>query len=244
MNTQTISEPDLYNVQSNKTNGDKLNADEWNALSNAMSTSHERINSLVGDLGEIISQNATVSLSVSPSAIFVSTRTDIDLTASTNTTASAISIKRAGTTIAQGSGKNLTYTDEDVTIDAPGTLAYSADFIISGLSRPAIRSVSVVYPIAYGVMPEYNAGQLTQYATPTTSVAREYIVQLDSTRRKFYLRVPKQGVAQVKSVVMGSGSEASPVSGGIVVELSDDNYNVWASDDGFTGNGSQVFKVS
>lgn len=199
---------------------------------------------LQAQIDAIVSKDATVSLAANPSAIFVATPTSIALTASTNTTASAISIKRAGTTIAQGSGKTLTHTDADVTIDAPGTLAYSADFTISGLQRSASKSVAAVYPIAYGAMSDYDAEQLTQYATPTTSVARAYTVQLDSTRRKFYIRVPKQGVAQVKSVVMGSGSEASPVSGNIIAALSDENYNVWASDDGFTGNGPQVFTVS
>lgn len=203
-----------------------------------------REDSLQAQIDAIVSKDATVSLATNPSAIFVAAPTSIALTASTNTTASAISIKRADTTIAQGSGNTLTHTDADVSVDAPGTLAYSADFTISGLPRSASKSVAVVYPIAYGAMSDYNAEQLTQYATPTTSVARTYTVQLDSTRRKFYLRVPKQGVAQVKSVVMGSGSEASPVSGGIVAELSDENYNVWASDDGFTGNGPQVFTVS
>jgi hypothetical protein len=123
-------------------------------------------------------------------------------------------------------------------------VAYSADFTISGLHRSANKSVTAVYPIFYGAQEEFDAESLTQYATPTTAVARAYTVQLDSTRRKFYLRVPKQGVAQVRSVVMGSGSEASPVSGGIVAELGDENYNVWASDDGFTGDGPQVFTVS
>jgi hypothetical protein len=199
---------------------------------------------LQAQINAIVSKDATVSLAASPSTIFVGTATDIALTATTNTDATAIAIKRGTDTLATGSGKTLSHTDTAVTLSAPGSVAYSADFTISGLHRSANKSVTAVYPIFYGAQADFDAASLAQYATPTTAVARAYTVQLDGTRRKFYLRVPKQGVAQVKSVVMGSGSEASPVSGGIVADLSDENYNVWASEDGFTGNGPQVFTVS
>lgn len=232
-NQETINQETDEALTANDT---KVNAEVVRAMA--------REDSLQAQIDAIVSKDATVSLAATPSAIFVATPTSIVLTASTNTTASAIILKRAGTTIAQGSGKTLTHTDADVTIDAPGTLAYSSDFTISGLPRSTSKSVAVVYPISYGALAEYDESGLTQYATPTTAVARSYTVQLDSTRRKFYLRVPKQGVAQINSVVMGSGSEASPVSGNVIAALSDENYNVWASDDGFTGNGSQVFTVS
>lgn len=204
----------------------------------------EKENNLQAQIDAIVSKDATVSLAASPATIFVGTATDITLTATTNTDATAITIKRGEDTLATGSGKTLSHTDTAVTLEAPGSVAYSADFTISGLHRSANKSVTAVYPIFYGAQADFDAASLAQYATPTTAVNRVYTVQLDSTRRKFYLRIPKQGVAQVKSVVMGSGSEASPVSGGIVAALSDENYNVWASDDGFTGNGPQVFTVS
>ena len=204
----------------------------------------EKENNLQAQIDAIVSKDATVNLAASPATIFVGTATDIALTATTNTDATDITIKRGEDTLATGSGKMLSHTDPAVTLDAPGSVAYSADFTISGLHRSTNKSVTAVYPIFYGAQADFDAESLTQYATPTTAVARAYTVQLNSTRRKFFLRVPKQGVAQVKSVVMGSGSEASPVSGGIVASLSDENYNVWASDDGFTGNGPQVFTVS
>ena len=204
----------------------------------------EKENNLQTQIDAIVSKDATVNLAASPATIFVGTATDINLTATTNTEATDITIKRGEDTLATGSGKTLSHTDTAVTLDAPGSLAYSADFTISGLHRSTNKSITAVYPIFYGAQADFDAASLAQYGTPTTAVARAYTVQLDSTRRKFYLRVPKQGVAQVKSVVMGSGSEASPVSGGIVASLSDENYNVWASDDGFTGNGPQVFTVS
>jgi len=204
----------------------------------------EKENNLQAQIDAIVSKDATVNLTASPATIFVGTATDISLTATTNTDATDITIKRGEDTLATGSGKTLSHTDTAVTLDAPGSVAYSADFTISGLHRSANKSVTAVYPIFYGAQADFDVASLAQYATPTTAVARAYTVQLDATRRKFYLRVPKQGVTQVKSVVMGSGSEASPVSGGIVAALGDENYNVWASDDGFTDNGPQVFTVS
>ena len=225
-----------HELESSKATREELQAE------NSRATTKEA--DLQAQIDAIVSKDATVNLTASPTTIFVGTATNIALTATTNTDATAINIKRGTTTLATGSGKTLSHTDAAVTLNAPGSVAYSADFTISGLHRSTNKSVTAVYPIFYGAQAEFDAESLTQYATPTTSVARAYTVQLDSTRRKFYLRVPKQGVAQVKSVVMGSGSEASPVSGGIVAALSDENYNVWASDDGFTGNGPQVFTVS
>ena len=204
----------------------------------------EKENDLQAQIDAIVSKDATVNLAASPATIFVGTATDITLTATTNTDATDITIKRGEDTLATGSGKTLNHTDAAVTLDAPGSVAYSAGFTISGLHRTTNKSVTAVYPIFYGAQADFDAASLAQYGTPTTAVARAYTVQLDSTRRRLFLRVPKQGVAQVKSVVMGSGSEVSPVSGGIVASLSDENYNVWASDDGFTGNGPQVFTVS
>lgn len=199
---------------------------------------------LQNQIDEIVGGSASVSLSASPATIFVGEEKTITLNATTNKTATSIDITGgniSGTIHGSGMSKNGT---DVITPASPGTISYEAAFVISNKTREAERSVTAVYPIFYGAQAEYDAESLAQYATPTTAVARAYTVQLDSTRRKFYLRVPKQGVAQVKSVVMGSGSEASPVSGGIVQELSDESYNVWASDDGFTGNGPQVFTVS
>ena len=52
---------------------------------------------------------------------------------------------------------------------------------------------------------------------------------------------------RLKNMVIGghvAGAEGRHMGGGIVADLGDENYNVWASDDGFTGNGPQVFTVS
>ena len=60
--------------------------------------------SLQQQINDIVSGDATVSLTASPSAIFAGGMSNINLTATTNKTASEIVIKKDGMVIATGSG--------------------------------------------------------------------------------------------------------------------------------------------
>ena len=106
-------------------------------------------NDLQEQINEIVGGDATVTLTASPTTIFVGQQYNISLTATTNKNATSIIIKKAGTQIASGSGTSLQKTDT-VTADATGSISYSAEFIISGVTRSASRNVTAVYPIYFG----------------------------------------------------------------------------------------------
>lgn len=121
-------------------------------------------NSLQQQINDIVSGDANVNLTASPSAIFAEEESTINLTATTNKNASAIVIKKGSTVIGEGSGTSKSATDT-VTPTEVGTIAYVAEFTISGNKRTANRSVSVVLPIYYGVGVEYPA-EMTKDNTP------------------------------------------------------------------------------
>ncbi len=217
----------------------------------------ETAKSLQQQINELASGGAKLTLTASKSAVLVGVPDTVTLTATTDRAASSIKIavKLSGTEwgiIANGSGTTL---QEQVTINQSdaGDVQYRASFTINGIDKNSdIKAVSVVYPICYGAQAEYSAEGLTKWGqdashpdgVATKTVARTYTMQLDSTRRFIYFRVPKVGVTGITSVAMGSGSETSPVSGGYVTELEDANYRVWKSTDGYTGDGNQVFTVN
>lgn len=122
--------------------------------------------SLQQQINDIVSGDATVNLSASPSAIFAEVESTINLTATTNKNASLIEIKKDGATLPDGSGSGTSKSVSDtVTPTEVGTIAYVAEFTISGNPRTASRSVSVVLPIYYGVGVEYPA-EMTKDNTP------------------------------------------------------------------------------
>ena len=121
-------------------------------------------NNLQQQINDIVSGDATVGLTASPSAIFADVESTINLTATTNKNASAIVIKKGSEAIGEGSGTSKSASDI-VTPSEVGTIAYVAEFTISGNKRTATRSVSVVLPIYYGVGVEYPA-EMTKDNTP------------------------------------------------------------------------------
>ena len=128
--------------------------------------------SLQQQINDIVSGDATISLSASPTAIFTGVESTVNLTASTNKSATEIVIKKAGTTIATGSGSSKSTTDT-VTPDAVGQIAYSAEFTISGNKRTANRNVNVVLPLYYGVGTEYPS-EMTKDNTPRVAGSFNY----------------------------------------------------------------------
>ena len=150
-------------------------------------------NDLQRQIDELVAGDATVNLTASHATIFAGVQTAITLTATTNKNASAIVIKKGGTTLGSGSGTSKAVTDT-VTPDASGTIAYSAEFTISGNERTASRDVSVVNKIYYGIggesiadYQEFASGAQTKPAqttpngsytyTPTAEASYIYILE-------------------------------------------------------------------
>ena len=145
-------------------------------------------NSLQQQINDIVSGDATVNLAASPSAIFADVESTINLTATTNKNASAIVIKQGSTVIGEGSGTSKSASDT-VTPTEVGTIAYVAEFTISGNPRTANRSVSVVLPIYYGVGTEYPA-EMTKDNTPRVPGSFNYANIATEAGQYLFFEIP------------------------------------------------------
>ena len=145
-------------------------------------------NNLQQQINDIVSGDATVNLAASPTAIFADVESTINLTATTNKNASAIVIKQGSTVIGEGSGTSKSASDT-VTPTEVGTIAYVAEFTISGNKRTANRSVSVVLPIYYGVGVEYPA-EMTKDNTPRVPGSFNYANIATEAGQYLFFEIP------------------------------------------------------
>ena len=147
-------------------------------------------NNLQQQINDIVSGDATVSLAASPTAIFADVESTINLTATTNKNASLIEIKKGGATLPGGSGSGTSKSVSDtVTPDAVGTIAYVAEFTISGNKRTANRSVSVVLPLYYGVGVEYPE-EMTKDNTPRVPGSFNYANIATEAGQYLFFEIP------------------------------------------------------
>ena len=141
-------------------------------------------------INDIVSGDATVNLAASPTAIFADVESTINLTATTNKNASLIEIKKGGATLPGGSGSGTSKSVSDtVTPDAVGTIAYVAEFTISGNKRTANRSVSVVLPLYFGVGVEYPA-EMTKDNTPRVPGSFNYANIATEAGQYLFFEIP------------------------------------------------------
>ena len=196
-------------------------------------------------IDQIVSGQATVSLTANKSAIFVGEDTQVSLTATSDTDATLIKIYKGDVHLATGSGRTCTATSREIPQSA-GNISYRAEFTIAGLVKQATRAITAVYPIYYGALASYSSEGLTKLNTPTTTVKGTYTIGLDTTPKKIYFKVPKSNVTGITKVELLSDGNYSPVNGSIDGTLGDENYNVWVSDDAYNVEiaGNRTFVVN
>lgn len=239
---------DLQNIIASREEGGVALSTEW-GNSELIGITQKKLSEAHADLqnqiNSIINDKATVNLNATPSPIFVGVQREITLTATTNTQATSIQIKKGSTVLATGSGLTLGGTDT-ITPSAAGNTAYTALFTIAGLQKTASKNVVAVYPIYYGALETYNSENLTQLNTPSTTVKGTYSIELDTTPKKIYFKVPKGNVTGVSKVELLSDGNYSPVGGSVDASLGDENYNVWVSDDAYNveSAGNRSFVVN
>lgn len=112
------------------------NAEDFGISQKVLTESRDN---LQAQIDAIVSEKATISLSVSTSTFIVGERT-FTLTASTNTNANNIVIKQGSTVIAIGSGKTLAQSIT-VTQETAGSIVYTAEFTFAGGNT---RSTTVI----------------------------------------------------------------------------------------------------
>ena len=199
--------------------------------------SQEEINGLV--LGNAF----TYSLKITPSVAYIGSGTILVTIAATSNPPSIVKVTRNGVNV-----EGNTFNEP---ISTAGTSTYVATFTRGGINKTATATFKSVNKIHFGALEsetptieDLKAMAAYQPSTPPTTVAREYNISLTSTRQFIYFLVPKVNMTNITSVAMGRGSASSPVEGGYVTSLEDNDYKVWKSTNGYTGAGTQVFTVN
>ena len=163
---------------------------------------HEDEN-LQGQINEIVSGDATVSLAVGKSAIFVGEESLITLSASTNVAASLISI--SGGNLSEpitGSGKTLQGSDV-LNPSVKGSVQYAAQFTISGVTKSTSpKTVSAVYPIYVGVGADLASAVFTNLSA-RTSASGVTFTKTTANGDHIFIEVP-QGMSVSKLFLVGA----------------------------------------
>lgn len=129
----------------------------------------------------------TIGLSATPSPVFVGASSNINLTATINTPADSIKIKKGSTEIATGSGTSLSGSDS-ITPSAAGNTQYTAEFTLGGLTKTTNKNVVAVYPIKYGAGDDYT--DATTQASVRTTPAGTYNVTVPNDGDYVFFVVP------------------------------------------------------
>jgi len=164
----------------------------------------------------------TPSLSTSPGTVFVGVQTTINLTASINTPADNIKIKKGSTEIATGSGTSLSGSDS-ITPSAAGNTQYTAEFTLGGLTKTANKNVVAVYPIKYGAGDDYT--DATTQASVRTTPAGTYNVTVPNNEDYVFFVVPR--TMNINSAKM-SGFDF-PLQAPVNVEIEGVEYKYYQS---------------
>lgn len=128
------------------------NAEDFGVSQKVLTESRDN---LQAQIDAIVSDKATVSLSVSTSTYIVGSHT-FTLTASTNTNAENIVIKQGNTIIATGNGKTLAQTIT-VTQKTASNIVYTAEFTFAGGNkRSTTVTVYFVNKVYIGSSNDYN----------------------------------------------------------------------------------------
>ena len=150
----------------------------------------ESRDNLQAQIDAIVSEKATVSLSVSPNTLIVGERT-FTLTASTNTTAESIVIKHGSEIIISGSGKTLSRSIT-ITQDTEANIAYTAEFTFAGGNkRTTTATVYFVNKVYIGSGAVYTDVTTDSHAVSARrSPAGTYNVTVEQNGQYIFFVIP------------------------------------------------------
>ena len=143
------------------------------------------ITDLQNQINAIVADKATVSLTASPSVVFIGEQKAITLTAKSSPVATSTVIKKGSTEIQTGSTGTVTGSD---TITPSGNVSYQAEFVIAGITRTANATVSAVHPIYVGA--GATAETATTKQSAKTSPAGTYNIPVVTSGSYVWFLVP------------------------------------------------------
>ena len=143
------------------------------------------ITDLQNQINAIVADKATVSLTASPSVVFIGEQKAITLTAKSSPVATSTVIKKGNTEIQTGTTGTVTGSD---TITPSGDVSYQAEFVIAGITRTANATVSAVHPIYVGA--GATAAAATTKQSAKTSPAGTYNIPVATSGSYVWFLVP------------------------------------------------------
>jgi hypothetical protein len=135
----------------------------------------------------VLDGTITTTLSVSPSVAYVGTTISVNITATSSVLTNTITIKKGDTVIATGTNKASQIVTDSLN-PVEGNNAYSAQFVIGGLTKNSSKHVVGVYPIYYGAGTAYTEA-ITKASARTTPTGT-YNVTVASNGQYVWFVVP------------------------------------------------------
>lgn len=200
-----VSADAVYDYNLGKTQ-EEINQSSGADIADDLADLRDDLDALQQQVNQIIGDQTTVNLTVSPTVIFVGQSYNISLTATCNPEANSIVVKKAGTTLGSGSGTRYTFTDSSVTASASGNIAYSADFAFDEVTKSASKNVTAVNKIYYGIGTDSSYAGYSEYQTARTSAAGSYQFTPTDAKRYIYILQPYAMTAiNLSNVKLSSG---------------------------------------
>lgn len=161
---------------------------------NNASMSQESINTFV------LNSLVKVSLTASPTVMFVGETKSITLSTTSTPTATSISITggNISTPITSTSGT------DSLTPTSAGTTTYTASFVAGGISKTATAKVSAVNKIYYGIGTSGSYAGISTYKSVRTNPYTSYTYTPTSAKPYIYLMIPyEMGAIDLSKVKLG-----------------------------------------
>jgi hypothetical protein len=159
-----------------------------NAIETLVNERDRKYESLSDKIDNLTENSLLVSLSVSPTTIFVGDSSTLVFSAKSKDSASSIIITDDnGTQIASGSGTSLVGSTT-VTPSSEGVLGYSVTAVVNGTTLSAKSYVNCVRPIYYGSGTNYTDATIVAGAKQVPN--GKYTISVNSANNYIYFVVP------------------------------------------------------
>lgn len=204
------------------TEGHVAGADE--IYDDSLAMSQEQINALV------LSGSINVILSASPSTVFLGAESLINLTAGSSTSAD-ITITQGGNPIDTGGTGTGTRVTGSHTITPSADTAFSAAFVIGGLTKNASATVYAVNKIYYGIGTADSYAGITTYKEARRNPYTSYTFTPTAAKKYVYVLIPyEMGAIDLSKVKLGDlGYNMQLITDNATDVDGDNRYRVYRS---------------
>lgn len=199
-------------------------------------------NTMKDQINSIIVSQATMSFSASPSVIYAEESGQTISLSSRVTTIGTVTkhtIKRGETVISDGSGNQLSGTDNDT--NTQSNIIYTAVSVINGVNITRTTTVYAKYPIYYGAADDWSAINVDANKAPAKmSPVGTYNINISKDGQSVFFNVPS-GMTISKATVSGFDM---PFKAPVKRDVNGKEYNSYESANTYTAGTLTVVVVS